>query len=131
MNMDTGVRYLETHEWARQEGGEIVIGITDYAQSTLSDIVYVELPEVGDALAKGDQFGVVESVKAAADVYLPMGGKVVAVNIALEDTPELVNEDAFGKGWMVRLSPTNLGEWEALLDAEAYQKVVEEEEAAH
>ncbi|HOU14984.1 MAG TPA: glycine cleavage system protein GcvH [Anaerolineae bacterium] len=131
MNIDTGVRYLETHEWARREGNEIVIGITDYAQSTLSDIVYVELPEVGDTLAKGDQFGVVESVKAAADVYLPMGGKVVAVNTALEDTPELVNEDAFGAGWMVRLSPTNVGEWEELLDAEAYQKVVEEEEAAH
>ena len=131
MNIDTGVRYVETHEWARREGNEIVIGITDYAQSTLSDIVYVELPEVGDTLAKGDQFGVVESVKAAADVYLPMGGKVVAVNTALEDTPELVNEDAFGAGWMVRLSPTNVGEWEELLDAEAYQKVVEEEEAAH
>ncbi len=131
MNIDTGVRYLETHEWARQEGGEIVIGITDYAQSTLSDIVYVELPEVGDTLAKGDQFGVVESVKAAADVYLPMGGKVVAINEELEDTPELVNEDAFGRGWMVRISPTNVGEWETLLDAGAYEKVVEEEEAAH
>lgn len=131
MNIDTNVRYLETHEWARREGAEIVIGITDYAQSTLSDIVYVELPEVGDTLAKGDQFGVVESVKAAADVYLPMSGKVVAVNTELEDKPELVNQDAFGSGWMIRLSPTHLDEWETLLDAEAYQKVVEAEEAAH
>jgi glycine cleavage system H protein len=130
MNLDTSVRFLETHEWARKEGEEIVIGITDYAQSTLSDIVYVELPEVGDAFNKGDQFGVVESVKAAADVYLPMGGKVTAVNTALEDTPELVNEDAFGEGWMLRLSPANPGEWDELLDADAYQKVVEEEEAA-
>ena len=130
MNLDTNVRFLETHEWARQEGDEIVIGITDYAQSTLSDIVYVELPEVGDAFGKGDQFGVVESVKAAADVYLPMSGKITAVNTALEDTPELVNEDAFGEGWMLRLSPTNPGEWNELLDADAYQEVVEEEEAA-
>ncbi|MGC9394838.1 MAG: glycine cleavage system protein GcvH [Anaerolineae bacterium] len=129
MNLDTSVRFLETHEWARKEGEEIVIGITDYAQSTLSDIVYVELPEVGDAFNKGDQFGVVESVKAAADVYLPMGGKVTAVNTALEDAPELVNEDAFGEGWMLRLSPTNPAQWDELLDAEAYQKVVEEEEA--
>ena len=130
MKLDTSVRFLETHEWARKEGDEIVVGITDYAQSTLSDIVYVELPEVGDAFNKGDQFGVVESVKAAADVYLPMGGKVVAVNTALEDTPELVNEDAFGEGWMLRLSPANPGEWDELLDADAYQEVVEEEEAA-
>ena len=130
MKLDTSVRFLETHEWARKEGDEIVVGITDYAQSTLSDIVYVELPEVGDALNKGDQFGVVESVKAAADVYLPMSGKVTAVNTALEDTPELVNEDAFGEGWMLRLSPANPGEWDKLLDADAYQKVVEEEEAA-
>lgn len=128
MKLDTDVRFLETHEWARKEGDEIVVGITDYAQSTLSDIVYVELPEVGDAFNKGDQFGVVESVKAAADVYLPVSGKVVAVNTALEDTPELVNEDAFGEGWMLRLSPANPGEWNELLDADAYQKVVEEEE---
>ena len=128
MNSDTNTRYLETHEWARKEGDEIVIGITDYAQSTLSDIVYVELPEVGDTLSKGDQFGVVESVKAAADVYLPVGGTVVAVNTALEDTPELVNEDAFGEGWMLRINPANSGEWDALLDAAAYEKVVEEEE---
>jgi len=131
MKLDTGVRYLETHEWARKEGGEIVVGITDYAQSTLSDIVYVELPEVGDTLSKGDQFGVVESVKAAADVYLPMSGKVVAVNTALEDTPEMVNEDAFGEGWMLRLNPANPGEWDELLDSEGYQKVVEEEEENH
>ncbi len=130
MKLDTDVRFLETHEWARKEGDEIVVGITDYAQSTLSDIVYVELPEVGDTLSKGDQFGVVESVKAAADVYLPMSGKVVAVNAALEETPELVNQDAFGEGWMLRISPTNAGEWNDLLDTNAYQKVVEEEETA-
>lgn len=131
MNIDTSVRYLETHEWARMDGDEVVIGITDYAQSTLSDIVYIELPEVGDTLAKGDQFGVVESVKAAADVYIPMGGDVIAINEALEDTPELVNESAFGDGWMVRIKPDDPAEWDTLLTAEAYQKVVEEEEASH
>ena len=129
MNLDTNARYLKSHEWARQEGDEIVVGITDYAQSTLSDIVYVELPEVGDTLDKGDQYGVVESVKAAADVYLPMGGEVVAINEELEDTPETVNEDAFGKGWMVRIKPADLSEWDTLLDAAGYQKVVEEEES--
>ncbi len=128
---DINIRYLETHEWARREGNEVVIGITDYAQSTLSDIVYVELPEVGDDLTKGEQFGVVESVKAAADVFVPLSGTVIAVNKALEDAPELVNEDAFGKGWMIRLRPTDWGEWDTLLDAAAYQKIIEEEEATH
>ena len=129
MKIDTNARYLKSHEWARKEGDDIVVGITDYAQSTLSDIVYIELPDVGDTLEKGDQFGVVESVKAAADVYIPMSGEVVAINEALEDTPELVNEDAFGKGWMVRLSPTHPEEWDTLLDAAAYQEVVAAEEA--
>ena len=127
MKLDTSVRYLKSHEWVRKEDDQIVIGITDYAQSTLSDIVYIELPEVGDTLDKGEQYGVVESVKAAADVYLPMGGEVVAINEELEDTPELVNEEAFGKGWMVRLNPANPDEWDTLLDAAGYQKVVEEE----
>lgn len=129
MNIDTSVRYLKSHEWARKEGDAIVVGITDYAQSTLSDIVYVELPEVGDTLEKAEQFGVVESVKAAADVYLPMGGEVVAINEELEDTPELVNEDAFGKGWMVRIKPANPEEWDTLLDAAGYQEAVEAEES--
>jgi len=129
MSSDVNVRYMKSHEWARKDGDEIVVGITDYAQSTLSDIVYVELPEAGDTLAKGEQFGVVESVKAAADVYLPMGGEVVAINEELEDTPETVNEDAFGKGWMVRIKPSDPDEWDTLLDTAGYQKVVEEEES--
>ena len=129
MDFDSGVRYLETHEWARKDGDEIVVGISDYAQSTLSDIVYVELPEVGDAVAKGDHLGVVESVKAAGDIYAPMSGKIVAVNDALEDAPELVNQDAFGEGWLVRIAPDDAGEWDALLDVAAYEKVVEEEQA--
>ena len=128
MEFDANVRYLETHEWARKDGDEIVVGISDYAQSTLSDIVYVELPEVGDTVAKGDHLGVVESVKAAGDIYAPMSGEVIAVNEALEDAPELVNQDAFGEGWLVRIAPSDASEWDTLLDVAAYEKVVEEEQ---
>lgn len=124
MKIDAQARYLETHEWARPEGDLLVIGISDYAQSTLSDIVYVELPEVGDGITKGEQFAVVESVKAAADVYAPVSGEVVAINEALVDKPELVNKDAFGDGWLVKVKPGDAAEWEALLDAAAYEKVV-------
>ncbi len=129
MEFDPDVRYLETHEWARRDGDEIVVGISDYAQRTLSDIVYVELPEVGDAVTKGDQLGVVESVKAAGDVYTPVSGTIVAVNEALEDTPELINQDPFGEGWLVRIKPSEPAEWEMLLDLEAYKAVVQREES--
>ena len=128
MEFKTDVRYMDTHEWARQEDDEIVVGISDYAQSTLSDIVYVELPEVGDELDKGDMMCVVESVKAAGDVYAPMSGEVVAVNETLEDSPELVNEDPFGEGWLARIKPNNMDEWDELLDVDAYKAVVEEEQ---
>ncbi len=128
MEFDANVRYLETHEWARKDGDDIVVGVSDYAQSTLSDIVYVELPEVGDTVEKGDHLGVVESVKAAGDIYAPMSGEVIAVNEALEDAPERVNQDAFGEGWLVRIAPSDASEWDTLLDVAAYEKVVEEEQ---
>ena len=128
MKLDTTVRYIESHEWARMDGDEIVIGISDYAQSTLSDVVYVELPEVGDEVQKGEQFGVIESVKAAADVYAPMSGEVTAVNEKLEDAPETVNEDAFGEGWLLRIRPSDPAQWNELLNADAYAKVVEAED---
>ena len=128
MDFKSDVRYLATHEWAGKKEDEFVVGISDYAQSTLSDIVYVELPEVGDAIEKGKQICVVESVKAAGDVYAPVSGEVVAVNTVLEDEPEIVNADPFGKGWLVRIKPSHPEEWEALMDVEAYKKVVEEEE---
>ena len=128
MEFDSEVRYQDTHEWARKEGGEIVVGISDYAQSTLSDVVYVELPEVGEQVNQGGQLGVVESVKAAGDIYAPVSGEIVAVNDALEDAPEIVNQDPFGKGWLVRIQPTDDSEWEGLLDVDAYKKVVEEED---
>lgn len=128
MEFKADVRYLKTHEWAGKSDDEIVVGISDYAQNTLSDIVYVELPEVGETFNKGDQLCVVESVKAAGDVYAPFGGEIVAVNSALDDEPEIVNADPFGKGWLVRMKPSNPEEWDTLLDVEAYIKVTEEEE---
>lgn len=128
MEFKTDVRYCETHEWASKSEDEVVVGISDYAQNTLSDIVYVELPEVGEEVEKGDQICVVESVKAAGDVYAPVSGEIVAVNEALDDEPEIINADPFGKGWLVRIKPSDMAEWESLLDVEAYKKVVEEEE---
>ncbi len=129
MKIDPQCRYTKSHEWARKEDDLIVIGITDYAQQTLSDIVYVELPEEGDEITKGEAFGVVESVKAASDIYAPVSGEVVAVNEKLEDEPELVNSDPFGEGWLIKVRPADAGEMDELLTPEAYEKVVAEEEA--
>lgn len=129
MKLDPKARYAKTHEWARWEGEEIVCGISDYAQESLSDIVYVELPEVGDTLTQGDTFGVVESVKAASDLYMPMGGEVTAINETLEDQPELVNQDPYGKGWMIRFRPTEPAEFDDLMEPEAYEAFVAQEEA--
>ncbi len=124
MKLDAQARYTQTHEWARREGDELVVGITDYAQSTLSDIVYVDLPDVGDMLTAGESLGVVESVKAAADVMAPVSGEVVAINEALVDAPETLNQDPFGNGWMVRIRPDDWTEFEALMDADAYAALV-------
>lgn len=126
MKFDPTCRYMESHEWVRLEGDEGVIGISDYAQSELNDVVYVELPEVGDTLEKGEEFGTVESVKAASEMYTPVSGEVIAVNEELEDSPELVNQDPFGVGWMIRVRLMAPGELEELLDAEAYRATVEE-----
>ncbi|HIE37699.1 MAG TPA: glycine cleavage system protein GcvH [Anaerolineales bacterium] len=128
MKLDPEARYAKTHEWARKEGDEIVCGISDHAQESLSDVVYVELPEVGDTLEKGEPFGVVESVKAASDLYMPMGGEITGVNEALEDTPELVNQDPYGEGWMIRFIPSDPAEFDDLMDADDYEAFVAEEE---
>ena len=120
-------RYLATHEWVKLEGDEAVAGISDYAQHELSDVVYVELPEVGDTFAQNETFAVVESVKAASDVYMPMSGEILAANKELEDSPQLVNEDSFGAGWFVRFRPSKPEEYESLMDAEAYEKHCQEE----
>jgi glycine cleavage system H protein len=125
MKVDPGCLYSEDHEWLRVEGDEGVIGITDYAQEELSDVVYVELPEVGDTFDKGDVFATVESVKAASDVLMPISGEVLAINEALEDSPELVNQDPFGGAWFVRVAIVDTGELESLMDADAYKEFVE------
>lgn len=125
MTFDDSVKYQESHEWARLEGDEIVVGISDYAQDELGDVVFVELPEVGASFKKGDAFGVVESVKAASDLYLPAGGEIVAVNEALRDTPEKVNEAPFGDGWIIRVKIGDAGELDGLMDAAAYKAFTE------
>lgn len=120
-NSPAELRYASSHEWARQEtDGSVTVGISDHAQEALGDVVFVELPEVGKQLAAGQEAGVVESVKAASDIYAPVSGEVVAINEALADSPELVNSDPYGS-WFFRLKPSDAGELEQLLDATAYQ----------
>ena len=114
-------RYLETHEWARQEDGTVRIGITDFAQDELGDIVFVELPAVGETIEAGTAFGVVESIKAVSDLYAPVSGEVVAVNEELHDAPELVNDDPSEDGWMIEIEPDDGNELEDLLSAEEYE----------
>jgi glycine cleavage system H protein len=127
--VDTSVRYLQSHEWARLDGDEVVVGISDHAQQAMGDLVYVEVPRVGDAIKAGDRFGVVESVKAASDVYMPAGGVITAVNSALESGPEGINKDPYGDGWMIRFKPDNAADLDQLLDAAAYQAQLDAEEA--
>lgn len=122
MTFDESVKYQESHEWARKEGDLVVVGISDYAQDSLGDVVYVELPEVGATHKKGDAFGVVESVKAASDVYLPVSGEVVEINSALEDEPSTVNEAPFGGGWLVRVKPSDPSELDGLMSASEYEE---------
>ena len=125
MKFDPGCKYDKEHEWIRVEGDEGVIGISDYAQDQLSDVVYVELPEVGDSFEKGDVFAVVESVKAASDVYVPVGGEVLEINEELEDMPELVNQDPYGEAWFVRIAIADPAELDDLMGADAYKAFVE------
>ena len=125
MEFDQTCRYQESHEWIRIEGDEAVIGISDYAQSELNDVVYVDLPEIGDSLDQGDEFGSVESVKAASELYMPMSGEVIAVNEQLDEVPELVNSAPFGDGWMLRIRLADPGQAGKLLDAAGYRTLVE------
>ncbi|MBN2500236.1 MAG: glycine cleavage system protein GcvH [Anaerolineales bacterium] len=121
MNIPKDLKYSEDDEWIRVEGDTGTVGITDYAQDSLSDIVYVELPAVGDSFDAGETFGVVESVKAAADLLMPVAGEIVGINSALEDSPELVNSDPFGEAWIVKIKLSNAGELDGLMDAAAYE----------
>jgi glycine cleavage system H protein len=124
MSLDANTtRFAATHEWARKEGGELVIGISDHAQHSLGDIVYVDLPKPGAVFKAGAVFGVVESVKAASDIYLPVGGKIAAVNEALAERPELINRDCYGEGWIARMVPEDPSAWEGLLSAGEYGKI--------
>lgn len=121
MTVPAECKYTEDHEWIKKDGASYVIGITEYAQSELGDVVFVDLPEVGKQVAKGDTLLAVESVKAVSDVYAPVAGKVVAVNEALNDSPELINTSSFAEGWMVKLEVNDAGELSTLLDPGAYE----------
>jgi glycine cleavage system H protein len=118
------VKYFEDHEWARLENDEAVIGISDYAQDQLGDIVFVELPQVGDTFEKGTEFGTVESVKAVSELYMPLGGEVLAVNEQLENSPELVNNEPYAGGWMIKIKPANPAEIGQLMTKEAYLEML-------
>lgn len=125
-NVKDGYLYTKDDEWIRVEGEFAYVGITDYAQDQLSDIVYLELPDVGDKVNAGDRFGVVESVKAAADLYAPISGEVVEINEDLLDSPELINDDPYGDAWMVKIAVKDTDELDELMDADAYRQYCEE-----
>jgi glycine cleavage system H protein len=120
LKLPDDLRYADDHEWAKSEGEEVRIGVSDYAQDQLGDIVFVELPEPGSHFNKGDEFGTVESVKAVAELYMPVGGEIIAVNKALEDAPELLNKSPYQEGWIVQVKPSDPSELEALMSRAAY-----------
>lgn len=126
-NVPSDLKYSQDHEWVRQVDGRIVVGITDHAQRQLGDIVYVELPKVGDTFEEGSTLGTIESVKAVSEFYAPAGGKVVKVNAEVVDDPETVNTEPYGDGWLIELQPSDLKQLDGLMDAQAYLKYVQEE----
>ncbi len=120
LNFPEDLKYAEDHEWVRKDGDKFVIGISDYAQDQLGDVVFVELPQVDDEFKKGDEFGTVESTKAVSELYMPVDGKIIAANQDLEDSPDLVNTDPYGKGWMIEIEPSDKSQVDALMDRDAY-----------
>jgi glycine cleavage system H protein len=120
LNIPADRRYSKDHEWAQPQGALFSVGINDYAQDQLGDIVFVELPAIGSTFAKGEEFGTVESVKAVSELFMPLAGEVVEINPALEESPELVNNDPYGQGWMLKLKTSDPGSYESLLEQEAY-----------
>ncbi|MCB0287710.1 MAG: glycine cleavage system protein GcvH [Calditrichia bacterium] len=124
MNVPAELKYTKEHEWARIEGNIATIGITDYAQGELGDIVYLQLPEVGDTVTKDDSFGTIEAVKAVSDLYAPISGEVVAVNAVLQDTPETVNSNPYNEGWLIKIKINNLKEVDELLDSKDYEALI-------
>lgn len=125
MNLPENLKYTKEHEWVRVEGDLAIVGITDFAQGELGDIVFVEIETVGESLAAGETFGTVEAVKTVSDLFMPVGGEVVEFNPALEDSPELINKDAYGDGWMVKVKMEDASQLESLMDAAAYQAMLE------
>lgn len=125
MNLPENLKYTKEHEWVRVEGDVAVIGITDFAQGELGDIVFVEIETVGENLPKGETFGTVEAVKTVSDLFMPVGGEVIEFNEALEDSPELINKDAYGEGWMVKVKMDDAAQLDELMDAAAYQAMLE------
>jgi glycine cleavage system H protein len=120
LNFPGDIRYTKSHEWAEPAGDTVKIGITDYAQDQLGDIVFVEMSEAGESFAKGDEFGTVESVKAVSELYMPIGGEIVAVNPSLEDAPEMVNNTPYSDGWMIEVKPDDPAELDSLMTKDAY-----------
>jgi len=129
MEFPDGLKYSKEHEWVLVEGNTATIGITEYAQEELGDIVYVELPEIGEKVVKDDPFGAVESVKAVSDVYAPVGGTVLEINDVLPDNPETINDDPYGDGWMIRVELADKDDLKDLMDAEEYAEYVEQQKA--
>lgn len=126
MNFPENLKYTSEHEWVRLEGEFAYVGITDYAQEQLGDIVFVDVPVVGEPLALGDVFGTIEVVKTISDLFLPVSGEILEINASLEENPELVNSDPYGEGWIVKVKPSDLSELDTLLDATAYRKLINE-----
>nr|WP_320192783.1 glycine cleavage system protein GcvH [uncultured Desulfobacter sp.] len=124
LNFPSDVRYTDDHEWAKVEGDLVTVGISDYAQDQLGEIVFVEMPEIGDTFGQGDEFGSVESVKAVSEIFLPIAGEIVEVNEELEDAPELVNTNCYDKGWLVKIKPDDLSEMDSLKDQAAYLEML-------
>ena len=124
MQFPKDLRYSSEHTWARREGDRVTVGITDFAQTELGEVLFVELPGVGRAVSAGESFGVVESVKAVSDLFAPVGGTVVDVNPRLDDAPELVNQAPYGDGWLITIEASNPGDWQTLLNAEDYQATI-------
>jgi len=125
MNLPENLKYTKEHEWVRVERDVVYVGITDFAQGELGDIVFVEIETEGEELDNGDTFGTVEAVKTVSDLFMPVGGKVVEFNTELEDEPELVNKDPYGKGWMIKIEMSDAADLDDLMDAAAYQKMLE------
>lgn len=126
MEFPINIKYTNEHEWIRLEGEIAYVGITDYAQKQLGDIVFVDIPTEGETLNKGDVFGSIEVVKTVSDLFLPIGGEVLEINPELEEHPELVNKDPYGEGWLIKLKPGDVSEMDGLLDAESYRQIINE-----